>query len=361
MYTKRFSRLSFAALFSVVLTSSAMAQSASRSAEEMIAAIEAVKNPVLTREIASDAAKMKDYSTALTKANKERGELILAFYKAYPDHEQTPTLLSKRWLSLVPITAPLPQESADVILKDIAAVTAGGANDEVMKTAAFTKAYVNEIVAYGDTVKMSAAADDFIKKYAKDERGASLLYTITNVENDPTERTKLYERMLKEYPSSKYSKYAGGKVRQFSETGKPFALSFTDAISGKKVDIADYRGKVVVLDFWATWCGPCIQELPKMKKLYADYHDKGLEIIGISLDHPEETRKGLTSLKDFVAKNAMPWPQYYQGNYWDSEFSVSWGINSIPALFLIDQEGKLIDVDARAEVESRVKALLEKE
>ena len=68
------------------------------------------------------------------------------------------------------------------------------------------------------------------------------------------------------------------------------------------------KGKVVVIDFWATWCGPCIGELPRMKQLYAEYHDKGVEFIGVSLDAPKD-QGGLDKLKNFVAENTVEWPQ----------------------------------------------------
>ena len=68
----------------------------------------------------------------------------------------------------------------------------------------------------------------------------------------------------------------------------------------------------MVIDFWATWCGPCVAEMPKMKELYAKYRDKGVEFIGVSLDQPKE-QGGLDKLKKFVKENEIAWPQYYQG------------------------------------------------
>ena len=104
--------------------------------------------------------------------------------------------------------------------------------------------------------------------------------------------------------------------------------------------MAALKGKVVVVDFWATWCGPCVAEMPTMKKLYAEYHGQGVEFLGISLDQPKE-QGGLDALKKFVKEKEIPWPQYYQGKGWQSDFSSSWGINSIPSMFLVDQDGKL--------------------
>jgi thiol-disulfide isomerase/thioredoxin len=148
-------------------------------------------------------------------------------------------------------------------------------------------------------------------------------------------------------------------VRRNEQVGKPFELSFTDATTGNPVSIGDLKGKVVVVDFWATWCGPCVAEMPKMKQLYAEYKPKGVEFVGVSLDQPE-SKGGLTALKEFVAKNEIKWPQYYQGKFWDSEFSTSWGVNSIPCMFVLDADGNLVDAYAREKLEKLLPELIAK-
>lgn len=128
----------------------------------------------------------------------------------------------------------------------------------------------------------------------------------------------------------------------------PLELKFT-ALDGSTVDLANYRGKVVLIDFWATWCVPCMEEMPNVKRVYQAYHDKGFEIIGISLDRaprnpakPSSFEKTADQLKEFVAKENMPWVQHYDGMWWDNEFSRRFALGSIPATFLIGKDGRIV-------------------
>jgi peroxiredoxin len=104
-----------------------------------------------------------------------------------------------------------------------------------------------------------------------------------------------------------------------------------EAMDGAKVDLANFQGKVVMIDFWGTWCGPCIAEFPAMRLIYDAFHKHGFEIIGIAVDEQE-------TLKEFFAKNdPLPW-----ANLADKEatFAEKYGIKSFPTVVIIDQEGK---------------------
>jgi len=227
--------------------------------------------------------------------------------------------------------------------------------------------YTRAMAALTDSMRNPASSgnavgivDEFVQAAPKDARGAELLTQLSRSEKDPAKQAAMRKRIIDNYPDSRAAKFMIGETRQADAIGKPFDLDFTDAISGKTISFQkDLKGKVVVVDFWATWCGPCVAEMPHMKELYAQYKDKGVEFVGISLDQPE-AQGGLDKLKSFVADKQIGWPQYYQGKGWDSDFSTSWGINSIPRVFVVDAEGKLASTNARGQLEKLIPELLAK-
>jgi thiol-disulfide isomerase/thioredoxin len=135
--------------------------------------------------------------------------------------------------------------------------------------------------------------------------------------------------------------------------GDTLDISFK-AIDGRDVNLADLKGKVVLVDFWATWCVPCLRSLPKIQALYSKYHDKGFEIIGISLDEDRD------KLEKFVATENIPWPQYFDGKGWENELANEYGIESIPATFLIGPDGLIVTTDSSDEIlSSKIAELLD--
>ncbi len=129
--------------------------------------------------------------------------------------------------------------------------------------------------------------------------------------------------------------------------GKAIMAFETKDTEGKTVKFPDdYKGKVVLLDFWATWCGPCMAEMPNVVKAYGKHHDKGFEILGISLDN--ET--SVTKMPEVMTKASMTWKQVADGKGWKAAIAQKYAINSIPATFLVDgTTGKIIGANLRGE------------
>jgi thiol-disulfide isomerase/thioredoxin len=327
---------------------------ADRPADQILSDIDAVKVPQYDGTKRGDQAYVREFMTKRQEAASKRATLILELYKAAPEHERIATLLPERWGSMSPFG---PQ--ADELAKEINDVAANAVNPKLKLEATYFKAQFGLFKGRSSGTLDMSGVDEFIKLAPKDRRAPALLYNATMVTKDDKVKGGLEERLLKEFPSSQYGEMVKSARRQLASVGKPFELDFTDAIKGSTVSIKNLKGKVVVIDFWATWCGPCVAEMPHMKELYAKYRDQGVEFIGVSLDQPKE-QGGLDSLKKYVKDNGIEWPQYYQGNYWQSEFSKGWGINAIPTMFVVDTEGKLFSVDARGKLDKLIPELLKK-
>jgi thiol-disulfide isomerase/thioredoxin len=123
--------------------------------------------------------------------------------------------------------------------------------------------------------------------------------------------------------------------------------------NGKTLSLAKYKGKVVLLDFWATWCQPCKVEMPNVIRIHKKFNPKGFEIIGISLDSDAR------ALENFVKANGIAWPQYFDGKGWKNDVAGLYRVRSIPATYLIDKKGKIRYQSLRgAELEKAVEQLL---
>ncbi|HVM61713.1 MAG TPA: TlpA disulfide reductase family protein [Verrucomicrobiae bacterium] len=144
-----------------------------------------------------------------------------------------------------------------------------------------------------------------------------------------------------------------GTLQATQKLGKePLDLKFK-AVDGSDFDLAKLRGKVVLVDFWATWCGPCRMEMPNVVAAYSQYHKAGFEIVGISLDQSKEKLVGYTQ------QAGMTWPQYFDGKGWANDISRRYGINSIPSAWLVDKKGYIRATEVRgAALAGQVKALL---
>jgi len=168
--------------------------------------------------------------------------------------------------------------------------------------------------------------------------------------------TELFKEVQAKFPESGPGKRVDGVLASIEKgkEAKKIQRSLTAGVQfpefgpktdleGKPLSVSNYKGKIVMIDFWATWCGPCRGEIPNVVKAYQKYHDKGFEVIGVSLDQDKE------ALTKFIKENQMTWPQYFDGKGWQNEVSTKYGVNSIPASYLLDKEGKIIASELRGE------------
>ena len=141
--------------------------------------------------------------------------------------------------------------------------------------------------------------------------------------------------------------------RQYAKwVGQPAgAVKFT-ALDGRAVDLAALRDKVLLLDFWATWCGPCRRELPQVKQVYDELHPKGFEVLGIGFDRDRN------ALEKTVREQNIPWPQNFAVNG-DNPLGRQFGIDHFPSMWLVDQKGRVRFISAGADLRGKVLNLMQ--
>ena len=144
---------------------------------------------------------------------------------------------------------------------------------------------------------------------------------------------------------------ARSALGKLERIGKPVEFKFK-ALDGRQVDLAEMKSKVVLVDFWATWSAPCIEEIPQLLEAYRKFHNRGFEIIGISLD---EDKGALASL---VKAKKMPWPEHFDGRGWKNLFAEKYAVTAIPEIWLVDKHGVLRDLSAQDGVVEKIEKLL---
>ena len=205
------------------------------------------------------------------------------------------------------------------------------------------------IEGYKETLKPDSIRERFVlgDMLGVMNRDEELLQLYTKLEELSPENRRVFSRLAEIHErlgnaelANEYRIKANPTLALIGKTVPDF--SATD-LEGKPISLEQYRGKVVLLDFWAVWCGPCIAEMPNIIEVYNSYKDEGFDIIGISLDTDEKR------LRDYLKENDIPWRQVFSGKGWQSPVAQQYGIRAIPAPWLIDRYGKLISHQARGE------------
>ena len=206
--------------------------------------------------------------------------------------------------------------------------------------------------------KMISSRSEAIEQFIQNEPASPATYfAVKYLFQKPASKLILIaaDKMGKELPNSLYTK---NLVSLAANIGPTVEGAIAPEISlktpeGEILALSSLRGKVVLIDFWASWCGPCRKENPNVKKIYEKYKDQGFEIYAVSLDNNEAQWKGA------IAKDGLAWKHVSELLGWKGTVSRAYGVGSIPQTFLLDKEGRIVKTGFRShELESLIQPLL---
>jgi len=307
--------------------------------------LDAMKPPALPPELAGKAPSPEqkvEFNKFLATASQKAAEKAHDFYTKYPNDSRADEA-RQREKRMLQQTAAFEKQSAPPSDEEKIAAKINEAMGEAMKKKAEGLPAV--------LTDLEKRLKDLQKEYPKEPVIWEQFMVIVQNGDEATAKRLSKELIAAENAPDEVKDAAKGVLRRLEAVGQPFELTFT-AIDGSKVDVQQMKGKVVLIDFWATWCGPCIAELPNVKKTYSKHHPKGFEIVGISLD------KDKSALEEFVHENEMTWPQYFDGKGWGNKIARDFNISAIPSMFLVDKKGVLRDLSVREDLDEKVAKLL---
>lgn len=206
-------------------------------------------------------------------------------------------------------------------------------------------------------MKMKAANDQQIKSAILKMNGSIAGILATSFIDEEAEfafMDSLAQKYQKELPNSSYTKQLVDKVEAFRKLaiGSPAPEISLPNPEGEIVTLSSFKGKYVMIDFWAAWCRPCRMENPNVVRMYQTYNDKGFEILGVSLDRKKE------SWVQAIAEDQLTWAQVSDLKYFESEAAQLYQINSIPATYLIGPDGTIVAKNLRGpELEAKLKEI----
>ncbi|MBI2927032.1 MAG: redoxin domain-containing protein [Verrucomicrobia bacterium] len=294
-----------------------------------------------------------DRSNALLAG--EAADKAKDFYTRYPNHAQAAEAKSRE-LEMLRVAAQLGNTNKLARLREVEeARLKDPALDEderfELRVAQVQRAMVQKDAADHAAVlgEFEKGARELQKEFPKRPEPFAILLEVAQ-NSDADKARALAQEISTNTVPEEILDAAKELLKRLEAHGKPLTLKFK-AVDGREVDLEKLKGKVVLVDFWATWCGPCVKELPNVKAAYEKLHEKGFEIVGISFDEDKD------KLVNFTKKENMPWPQYFEAGG-DNKFGREFNVVSIPTMWLVDKKGVLRDMNARGDLHAKVEKLL---
>ena len=343
---------------SAAAKNAAVAENATPSAEEIVMQLDALFDEDENGEVVVSPARF----TAILKRKIGRlDELAAEFRRRFPGHPL-------RWKVLLCEALNLPLR-AEAGLAIPAGKTARGMLEQILAASDAEKAVKSDASAH----RLMLAAEDvggkkveledwekWLEQHWKDFPDAGDNAAIEELhialvqELAPLRLDGLLDALVKS-ANPEIAEMAKGRqaaVKAMADLkSKPLDLKFK-ALDGTEVDLGKLRGKVVLVDFWATWCGPCMAEMPAVVSTFQKLHGKGFEIVGISLDEDE------AALKRVLKSKKIAWPQFFDGRGWENEFARRFNVDGLPTMWLINKDGMIVDTEVSGHLEEKVAKLL---
>jgi thiol-disulfide isomerase/thioredoxin len=181
--------------------------------------------------------------------------------------------------------------------------------------------------------------EEFVDDFSRSNDAAEAMLQLAIAQEfagEEDQARRWYQRIVSDFPSNTIAAKARGAVRRIDSVGKSVPIRGR-SLQGKTVDLATYRGKLVLVHYWATWCEPCKQDMDTLKQLYAKYGRDGFSLIGVSLDSEPQTVSG------YLRSNRIAWPQIYEDGGLDSRLATEMGVFTLPVMLLVDESGRVIN------------------